>query len=167
MGRENLFGKEFVRIESKFQRGSGVHGGCGNPARAFTIVETVVATLLLTLAVVALYAAFSFGFGTIKLSREDLRAGQILVQKLETLRVYDWSRITNGYIPTDLTESFVTDGAETYDVAMEVTPAPVIESYSDTLRQVTVSLSWESGGVLRNRSMTTFVSKDGLQTYKP
>lgn len=167
MGTRIFFGKEFVRIESKFQPGCSVRGGCGNSARAFTLVETMVATLLLTLAVVALYAAFSFGFGTIKLSQEDLRADQILVQKLETLRVYDWSKITSGYIPTDLTVSFSTNGGVTYDVAIEVTPAPVIESYSDTLRQVTVSLSWESGGVLRNRSMTTFVSKDGLQTYKP
>ena len=156
-----------MRIEPKFQPGYCVRGGCVNSAQAFTLAETVVATLLLTLVLVALYAAFSFGFGTIKLSQEDLRADQILVQKLETLRVYDWSKITSGYIPTDLTESFSTDGGVTYDVAIEVTPAPVIESYSDTLRQVTVSLSWESGGVMRNRSMTTFVSKDGLQTYKP
>ena len=130
-------------------------------------METMIATLLLTFAVVALYAAFSYGFRMIQLSQEDLRADQILVQKLETLRVYHWSSITNGYIPTDLTESFSTNGGVTYDVAIEVTPAPVVESYSDTLRQCTVSLSWVSGGVLRNRSMTTFVSKDGLQTYKP
>ncbi len=161
------FVKEFVRIESKLQPGYSVREGCGNSARAFTLVETMVATLLLTSALVALYAAFSFGFGTIKLSQEDLRADQILVQKLETLRVYDWSKITNGYIPTDLTASFSTDGGVTYDVAAAVTPAPVIESYSHTLRQVTVSLSWVSGGVLRNRSMTTFVSQYGLQTYKP
>jgi len=167
MDRENLFGQGVVRIEPKFQAGYCVRGGCGNSARAFTLVETVVATLLLTSALVALYAAFSIGFGTIKLFQEDLRADQILVQKLETLRVYDWSKITSGYIPTDLTVSFSTDGGVAYDVAIEVTPAPVIESYRDTLRQVTVSLSWESGGVLRNRSMTTFVSKDGLQTYKP
>ena len=167
MAARNLFGKEFVRIESKFQPGCSVPGGFVNSTRAFTLVETVIATLLLTLVLVALYAAFSFGFGTIKLSQEDLRADQILVQKLETLRVYDWSKITNGYIPTDLTESFSTNWGVTYDVAVAVTPAPVIESYSHTLRQVTVSLSWESGGVLRNRSMTTFVSQDGLQTYKP
>jgi len=156
-----------VRIESKFQPEYSVGEGCGHSARAFTLVETMVATLVLTSAVVGLYAAFSFGFQTIKLSQENLQADQILVQKLETLRVYDWSKITSGYIPTDLTASLSTNGGVNYDVAMEVAPAPVIESYRDTLRQVTVSLSWESGGALRNRSMTTFVSKDGLQTYKP
>jgi Tfp pilus assembly protein PilV len=156
-----------VRILLKLEPGYAVRGGCGNSARAFSLVETVVATLLLALSVVALYSAFLFGFSTIKLSQEDLRADQILVQKLETLRVYHWSKITNGYIPTDLTESFSTNGGVNYDVGIEVTPALVSESYSNTLRQVTVSLSWVSGGVIRNRSMTTFVSKDGLQTYKP
>jgi len=156
-----------VRIESKFQPGYSIRGGCRNSARAFTIVETVVATLLLTSSVLALYAAFSFGFRVIKLSQEDLRADQILVQKLETLRVYDWSKVISGFIPTNITESFSGNEGLTYDVAIAITSAPVIESYNDTLRQVTVSLSWESGGVLRNRSMTTFVSKDGLQTYKP
>lgn len=144
-----------------------MRGGCRNSARAFTIVETVVATLLLTSSVLALYAAFSFGFRVIKLSQEDLRADQVLVQKLETLRVYDWSKVTSGFIPTNITESFSEHGGVTYDVAIEITSAPVIESYSDTLRQVTVSSSWESGGALRHRSMTTFVSKNGLQTYKP
>ena len=144
-----------------------MRGGCCNSARAFTIVETVVATLLLTSSVLALYAAFSFGFRVIKLSQEDLRADQVLVQNLETLRVYDWSKVTSGFIPTNITESFSENGGVTYDVAIEITSAPVIESYSDKLRQVTVSLSWESGGAFRNRSMTTFVSKDGLQTYKP
>ena len=156
-----------MRVEPKFQPGYSVHGASGKSARAFTFVETMVATLLLTLVFVALYAAFLFGFGTIRLSQENLRAEQILVQKLETLRVYDWSKITGGYLPTDLAASFSTNGGVTYDVAIAVTPAPVTESYSNTLRQVTVSLSWESGGVLRNRSMTTFVSQDGLQTYKP
>ena len=156
-----------MRIEPKFQPTYRVPRGCGNSAQAFTLVETVIAMLLLTSVLVTLYAAFSFGFGTIKLTQEDLLADQILVQKLETLRVYDWSKITNGYIPTDLTISFSTNAGVGYDVAIEVTPAPVTESYGDTLRQVTVSLSWESGGALRNRSMTTFVSKDGLQTYKP
>lgn len=167
MGHVSLFCKEFVRIEPKFQPAESVPGGSGQSARGFTLAETVVATLLLTLAIVALYAAFAFGFGTMKLCQEDLRAGQILVQKLETLRVYEWSKLTNGYLPTELTASFSTDGGVSYDVAIEVARAPVAESYSDTLRQVTVSLAWESGGALRNRAMTTFVSQDGLQTYKP
>jgi hypothetical protein len=52
MAARIFFDKEFVRIESKFQPGYSVRGGCSKSARAFTLVEIVVATLLLTSAVV-------------------------------------------------------------------------------------------------------------------
>ena len=163
--------RSFVRIDAKSQwtsRGRGAiwpASAGGQPG--YSLVEVMVATWLLTFVVVSLYAAFSFGFSTIKLSQEDLRANQILLQKLETLRVYDWSKITSGYIPTNFTASFSTNGGVTYEGTIAIDPAPVTESYSNTLRQVTVSLSWVSTGVPRNRSMTSMVSQNGIQTYKP
>jgi prepilin-type N-terminal cleavage/methylation domain-containing protein len=143
-------------------RGAAVRG-----RRAFTLIEVIVSMALLTSMVIALYAAYSFGFGTIKLSQEDLRADQIMVQKLETLRMYDWSKITNGYLPTNFFASFSTNGGIGYHVTISVSNAPIAESYSNTLRQVTVTLDWFSVGVQRNRSMTTLVSENGLQTYRP
>ena len=138
--------------------------------QAYALIETMIAGALLGLIVVSLYAAFSFGFATIKVTQEDLRADQILVQKLEMLRVYDWSKINSSYIPTNFTASYATSGpgqSLTYSGAISIAPAGVGESYSNTLRQVTVSLSWVSGKVPRNRIMTTFVSQNGIQTYKP
>ena len=122
---------------------------------------------LLMLVVAGLFGAFSFGFSTIKVSQEDVRASQILLQKLETLRIYDWSKITNGWFPTNFTVNFSTNGGVTYDVAIAIDPVPMAESYSNTLRQVTVSLSWVSTGVPRYRVATTLVSQNGIQTYKP
>jgi hypothetical protein len=122
---------------------------------------------LLMVVVVGLFGAFSFGFSTIKISQEDARASQILLQKLETLRVYDWSKITNGYFPKNFTVSYSPNGGVTYDGAIEIEPVPTAESYSNTLRQVTVSLSWVSTGVPRYRVVTTLVSQNGIQTYKP
>ena len=121
---------------------------------------------LLLIVVLSLFGAFSFGFSTIKISQEDERASQILLQKLETLRVYDWSKITNSYFPTNFTVSYSTNGL-TYDGAIEIDPVPMAESYSNRLRQVTVSLSWVSTGVPRYRVVTTLVSQNGIQTYKP
>jgi hypothetical protein len=118
---------------------------------------------LLMVVVVGLLGAFSFGFSTIKISQEDARASQILLQKLETLRVYDWSKITNGYFPRNFP---VTNGGIVYNGAIAIAPLPSAESYSNTLRQVTVSLSWVSTGVPRYRVVTTLVSQSGIQTYK-
>jgi hypothetical protein len=117
--------------------------------------------------VTAIFGAFSFGFSVIKLSQEDTRANQILLQKVETLRVYDWSKITNGYFPTNFTALFSTNGGVTYQGILAIAPAPMSESYSNSVRQVTASLSWISTGVPRRRTVTTLVSESGIQTYKP
>jgi prepilin-type N-terminal cleavage/methylation domain-containing protein len=137
---------------------------------AFTLVELMVGVGVLAVTIVALYGAFSFGFSTIKLSQEEVRADQILVQKLETLRVYNWTNIINNYMPTNFPEWFSTNGGVSYAGSINVTPfvpTAANESYSDTLRQVTVTVGWISGGVPRTRSMTTFVSQYGIQNYKP
>lgn len=137
---------------------------------AFTLVELMVGAGILALTMVALYGAFSFGFSTIKLSQEEVRADQILVQKLETLRVYNWTNIVNNYIPTNFTEWFSATGGVNYDGAVNITsfvPSVANESYSNSLRQVTVSVGWISGGVPRVRTMTTLVSQYGIQNYKP
>ena len=165
-----------VRIEAKSgtkrARAGTLYPAPGLDQPGFTLVETIVAMSILTFVVVSLYAAFSIGFACIKVAREDLRADQILVQKLETLREYDWSSLTNGYVLTNSMAVFSSEGGIEYGVNMSITPAPVTESYSNTLRQVTASVFWSSGGgfgsgVTHQRSMTTLVSQNGLQTYKP
>jgi len=141
-----------------------------NAEGAFTLVELMVGAGILALTMVALYGAFSFGFSTIKLSQEEVRADQILVQKLETLRVYNWTNIINNYIPTNFTQWFSETGGVNYDGSLSISPfvpSTANETYSDTLRQVTVSVQWISGRVARTRSMTTLVSQYGIQTYKP
>jgi uncharacterized protein (TIGR02598 family) len=137
---------------------------------AFTLVEVMVGVGVLAVTIVALYAAFSFGFSTIRLSQEEVRADQILVEKLETLRVYNWTNVVNNYIPTNFTAWYSTNSGVSYDVSVSVAPfvpTAANESYSDSLRQVTVSAGWISGGVPRMRSITTLVSQYGIQTYKP
>jgi len=137
----------------------------------YTFIEVLVAGGILGFLMVALYTGFSVGFATIALSQENLRADQILLQKMETLRVYDWSKVDSSFIPTSFTNSFSTNGnvarGVTYTGTINIAPAPISESYSNTLRQVTVGVSWVSGRVVRNRSLTTFVSQNGIQTYRP
>ena len=127
----------------------------------------MVGVCLMMVMAVSIFGGFSFGFCLIKLSQEDTRASQILVQKLETLRIYDWSKLTNGYFPTNFTAAFSTNGGATYNGTIAIAVPPIAESYSNSLRQVTASLSWVSTGVPRHRTVTTLVSENGIQTYKP
>jgi prepilin-type N-terminal cleavage/methylation domain-containing protein len=163
--------KMYVKIDANRRCRSSGNGTVGRALfqkqPGYTLIEVIVAMGLLLIVVIALCGAFSFGFSSVKLSQEDLRASQILLQKLETLRVYDWSKITNGYIPTNFPAFYSTNGGAVYQGTIAIDPAPVSESYSNTLRQVTVSLSWVSTGVPRHRVVTTLVSQNGIQTYKP
>ena len=146
-------------------------GNAPGPQSAYTFIEMMVAGGLLAFMIFSLYSAFSFGFTTIALSQENVRADQILVQKLETLRIYDWNKINSGYIPSTFTNYFSTNGGAihgvTYTGTVAIASLPLTETYSNTLRQVTVSVGWMSAGIPRTRSMTTLVSEHGIQTYKP
>jgi hypothetical protein len=139
--------------------------------RGYALAEVLVAAAILGFLVTSLYGAFSFGFGVIKLSKEDVRADQIMVERLEALRIYNWTNVTTAYFPTNFTEYLEasdTNGIGTlFNGTFTISPAPITESYSNTLRQATVKVSWTSGTVPRQRTMTTLVSKNGIQTYKP
>lgn len=143
--------------------------------QAFTLVESMVGFLILGITMAALFGGFSFGFNSIKLSQEEVRADQIMVQKLETLRIYSFSNIVNGYIapPTNFTALYSTSNAVhgvTYNGAMTVgpfVPSATLESYSNTLRQVTVSVSWFSEGMNHTRTMRTLISTNGIATFRP
>jgi hypothetical protein len=133
----------------------------------------MVGVVILGITIAALCGGFSLGFRTIKLSQEDVRADQILMQKLESVRVYNWSLITNNYIPTNFTTSFSTATGSvhgvTYDGTITVAPfsSATGESYTNTLRQITASISWFSGGLTHTRTMMTLISQNGIQTYTP
>src|SRR5436189_5682000 len=74
---------------------------------SFTLAEVMVAVLIVSIAVVSLYTGVSSGFALVKLAREDLRATQIMLQKMETLRLYKWSNFTDAnYFSTN---NYVTD----------------------------------------------------------
>jgi hypothetical protein len=133
-------------------------------------MEILVAAAVSGIVFVAVYAGISSGFAVVQLARENLRATQILQEKMETLRLYTWEQInTAGFIPTNFTDVFyaATQAVSglTYTGSVSIVETPVTEAYSNDLKQVTVRVSWVSAKVLRQREMTTFVSHYGLQNY--
>src|SRR6266566_7554062 len=69
---------------------------CFATLSSFTLAEVMVAVLVVSIAVVSLYTGVSSGFALVTLAREDLRATQILLQRMETVRLYTWSQITDA-----------------------------------------------------------------------
>ena len=55
---------------------------------AFTLVEVIVAVSVMAIMIVGFYLGFSQGFAVIQVTRENLRAAQILEEKMETIRLF-------------------------------------------------------------------------------
>ena len=138
---------------------------------AFSLVEVVVSFGILGLVIGSVFAAFSLGFASIRLTQENMRASQILTEKMETIRLYTWSQInTAGFIPTNFTAALNTgtNGSTNlvFSGTMTIGSAAVTDLYSNNVKQVAVTVTWTNTGVARQRSMSTLVSKNGIQNYQ-
>jgi prepilin-type N-terminal cleavage/methylation domain-containing protein len=140
-------------------------------AKGFTLVEVLIGMAVIAVGILSLMFGFRQSFAVVQVNRENLRATQILQEKTEMLRLYTWDQVTNGaFIPTNFSSSFnpaagTNNTGVSYSGTVTVTNAPITETYSTDLRQVTISLTWTNGGEGHTRSMVTFISRYGLQNY--
>ena len=142
---------------------------------AHSIVEVLVAVLALAIMVVTLYVGFSSGFAVVHLTRENLRATQIMMQKMEAVRLCTWSQLTNVSF-VDCYNPLATSndaGGAAYSGTVSVgIPAsiPDAAAYKTNLRLVTITVYWTNFSVgkpvVRSRQMETHVARYGLQNYR-
>ena len=139
-----------------------------------SLVEVVMATGIIAITGGAVISSVNYGLCVIRIARENQRATQVMLERLESIRLYSWDQVTNsGFVPTTFTEAFdPTSGTAqgtTYYGTMTVSD-PVFSgtapSYAPNMRQFTVTLSWTNlGQIVHSRSLTTYVAKDGVQNY--
>ena len=137
---------------------------------AFSLMEVTISMGVLGLAVSILFNGLTTGFFTIRMARENLRATQIMLEKAETLRLYSWNQITNTtYIKREFTVPYDPNSTSgkgaIYQGTIEIEPADISADYSDDLKQVTIRVSWKTGGLSRSREFRSLVSRHGMQDY--
>ena len=143
---------------------------------AYTVAEVLVAVFLLGIITVSLFAAFSSGLAIVSLARENLRATQVLTEKLETIRLLTWEQGTNQTLASPaFTEPYdpASDNPGViYSGFVSVGPAPGVPAdYQDNLRLVTVTVYWTNylqGStipIVHSRQMQTCVARYGMQNY--
>src|SRR5688572_24186767 len=138
-----------------------------------TLPETIIATAVLALCIAGILSAIFTGFFIVERVRENQRATQIILEKVETLRLYSWSQVnSNGFIPTTFSAQYnpqatTSSNGITYNGTFTIAPFPHNSAnYSDKMRQVTVTLSWTSARKLpRSRTFSTYIAQDGVQNY--
>jgi hypothetical protein len=143
--------------------------------RAFSTIEVTVASAISAVMFLTLYAGVSWGFATIKVAREDLRATQIALEKMETMRMYSWEQInSNGFVPPTFTAPFFpplnsssdTNGGVVYYGTTTLTNVTLPTAYSNDVRRVIVTVSWTNDyRVPHTRKMETMISQYGMQRY--
>jgi len=136
---------------------------------AFTLVETLFASAIIGILVVALYAAIATATSWMRVCQENEVATQIMSEKLDTIRLYNWEQITksNGFLLTNFTVGIdpLTNSTPYYTGNLAWSQAPISEPYAPSLILVTVKLTWKSEGRLQTRSNSTFVTTYGIQEY--
>ena len=136
-----------------------------------TLVEAVFALAILGLIVLAVYGAITSGVTSLRMARENLRATQILVEKTESLRLYNWDQLNTNFIPSrfiapyDATTGSTNSGVLYYGSIELINNPDVGTSYSNSLRLVTIRLDWTTGRIKRSRELSTYVCRTGIQNY--
>ena len=144
------------------------HGG----KRAFTLVEVIVAVLVVAILFVALFTGMSQGFALSAATTERLRANQIALERIEGMRLIKWSDLNNTtLVPHTFTSSYYPSAATnqskgvTYSGTVTIANPGLGTSYNDSVKKVTVTVSWVSGLITRSQALSTYVSRNGLQNY--
>jgi prepilin-type N-terminal cleavage/methylation domain-containing protein len=149
----------------------------------FSLVEVMVGIAVFGVTCVSLYAGVTFGFNSVKLARENLRATQILVEKMEVIRLYSWDEINQpGFIPATF-QATCAPGATVTTIGQGnkevVTPAEGVtyygtitvnnlstsENYRQKIKRIDLTVRWTMGKLERSRSLSTLVTEDGLHAY--
>ena len=147
--------------------------------QAWSLAEVMISVVILAIVFVSLFVAFSYGFTVIRTTREDLRATQILTQKIEAIRLCTWAQLAT--MPTTFTDTYATIG--TTNSSSLIYTGSISQGqngslpngssgYRDQVKLITVTVTWKTPGISRNdpavthtRSMQTQSAMYGLQNY--
>jgi len=148
---------------------------------AYSLMEVMVAVLVTGLVFFSLYAGFSSGFAVVQSARENLRATQIIVKRMENIRLYRWQQIMSKnpvFIPRNFTTYYDPDGEATGSggtlysgtVTFANPPVEIPAAYCSNMLLMTVTLYWTNSSgktnqVVRSRQMQTYVARYGMQNY--
>jgi Tfp pilus assembly protein PilV len=136
----------------------------------FTLIDVLFSMMVIGGLVLSLYAAITWAFSVVRIARENLRATQVMAEKMETIRLYNWDQVTsNGFIPPTFHVAYYPAGSGStgiiYNGTMTITNCPLTNTYQVDMRKVTVTINWKSGNLARTRTWDTYVSRYGLQNY--
>jgi prepilin-type N-terminal cleavage/methylation domain-containing protein len=143
--------------------------------RAVTLIEVLMATVIIAILGSGVISSINYGLFIMRITRENQRATQVMLERLESIRLYNWDQVTNnGFVPVVFSEAYDpsaptnAQGIIYYGTMAIASPvfSGTTPSYADTMRQFTVTLQWtNAGAVAHTRTINTYVAQNGMQNY--
>jgi prepilin-type N-terminal cleavage/methylation domain-containing protein len=149
--------------------------------RAFSLVEVMCAAAVAAIILLALFSGLMSGFNITQMERENLRATQIALARMEGLRLYAWSSnqlfsptmlpnvFTDYYYPSGVGGFNTNNTMYTGSVTIANVSLSPSASYSDNMQQIIIRVGWKDTFYGRTnahvRTFNTYVAKYGLQNY--
>ena len=129
--------------------------------------------MVVSITAVSLYASFFSGYALTRLSRDDIRATQIMIEKIEALRLADWNALSN--CPIHFRDTLESGGQGTiFTGVVSTRPVPGIAdsaSYKNDLRLLSVKVFWTNQAqrlpLVRQREMETTMARYGWAYHAP
>ena len=138
---------------------------------AFSLVEATIGMGIVGTTIATLFSGFTSGFFTMQMARENLRATQIMLERVETIRLYSWDQVTTpDYITPTFTapydpEAPVGQQGLVYNGTIEINDTGLPSSYSADMKKIVVRVKWTTGKLKRSREFTSYISRFGMQDY--
>jgi type II secretory pathway pseudopilin PulG len=132
-------------------------------AAAFTILEAMVATLVLVFAITSSLTVMQSGFQALDTARNLTTAGQIMESEMESLRLKNWTQIQ---ALQDTGNIAMAPDPSLGPAAARFTCTCLISDLKTDMKQITLTTTWRgTDGRPHTVSYLTRYGKNGLNDY--
>ena len=139
---------------------------------AFSLVELAICVLMAAIVIEGVYKAMATQYKLVQVNTDRLRAEQIVIEKLDVIRLYTWDQVTNSsvlsraFTATFNNTNSVANSSNVFSGTVMVANLPTSgASYSANLVKVTVQVTWTNSLGALTSSASTYVSQYGLHNY--
>jgi prepilin-type N-terminal cleavage/methylation domain-containing protein len=152
-----------------------------SPKAGFTLIEVMMAAIVMALAISSSIIVLQHGLRAIDTARYTTLAGQVLQSQMEKLRLLNWTQLTStatgaygpvmySTFPIDVAASataqidrFVAEGY-TGRCAQSIVDAP--SPFNATMKEITLTATWKGmDGRMHSLSYITYYGKNGLSDF--
>ena len=122
--------------------------------RGFTLIETLISILVLSIMLLTLISVFIYGYGAVARARHTALATLIAQEEMEAIRALPFDQIAalgSTFTNAKLAKLLAGQGV----LAVEAGPGADI-------KKVTVGVRWTYRGLLRRKDVVTFMTRKGI-----